>query len=83
LEPAAIDHWRYAGPPQRGAPFYYSNWAIETALTFRLLFNLPLRQTQGFVDSLLSLMGWALSAPNYSTLSRRQAALLHESGLWR
>ena len=75
LEPAAIDHWRYAGPPQRGAPFYYSNWAIETALTFRLLFNLPLRQTQGFVDSLLSLMGWALSAPNYSTLSHRQAHL--------
>jgi hypothetical protein len=75
FEQAAIDHWRYAGPPQRGAQFYYSDLAIETALTFRLLFNLPLRQTQGVVDSLLSLMGLTLSAPDYSTLSRRQAHL--------
>ena len=71
----AIDHWRYVGPTQRGAQFHYSDLAIETALTFRTLFNLPLRQTQGFVDSLLSLMGLALSAPDYSTLSRRQAHL--------
>ena len=55
--------------------FYYSDLAIETALTFRLLFNLPLRQTQGFVDSLLSLMGLPLPFSDYSTLSRRQAHL--------
>jgi hypothetical protein len=75
LEQDSIDHWHYTGPLQRGAQFHYSDLAIETALTFRTLYNLPLRQTQGFVDSLLSLMGLALSSPDYSTLSRRQAHL--------
>ena len=38
----------------------------------RLLLRLPLRQTQGFIQSLLGLMGLALAVPDYSTLSRRQ-----------
>ena len=75
LSQEAVDGWRYGGPPQRGAQFYYSALAIETALTFGTLFNLPLRQTQGFVQSLLGLMGLNLPAPDYSTLSRRQAGL--------
>ena len=75
LRQEAVNGWRYRGPAQRGAQFYYSDLAIETALTFRTLFNLPLRQTQGFVQSLLGLMGLNLPAPDYSTLSRRQAGL--------
>jgi hypothetical protein len=42
-----------------------------TALTLRVLFRLPLRQTEGFLDSLLSLMGLDLKAPDHTTLSRR------------
>ena len=41
----------------------------------RLLLRLPLRQTQGFIQSLLDLMPLALAAPDYSTLSRRQGSL--------
>ena len=49
----------------------YSNVAIETALTLRLLFHLPLRQTEGFLRSLFGMMGIDLSAPHHTTLSRR------------
>ena len=42
-----------------------------TALTLRVVFHLPLRQTEGFLDSLLSLMGLDLKAPDHTTLSRR------------
>ena len=75
LSQEAIDGWRYAGPSQRGAQFLYSDQAIETALTLRKLFGLALRQTEGFVQSLLSMLDLDLSAPNYSTLSRRHPGL--------
>ena len=42
-----------------------------TALTLRVVFSLPLRQTEGFLDSLLRLMGLNLKAPDHTTLSRR------------
>ena len=70
-----LDAWLYAGPPQRGAQFHYSDLAIETALTLRKLFKLPLRQTEGFVQSLLDLLGLDLEAPDHTTLSRRQQSL--------
>ncbi len=37
----------------------------------RAVFHLPLRQTEGFLSSLLRLMGLDLSAPDHTTLSRR------------
>ncbi len=42
-----------------------------TALAQRVVFRLPLRQTEGFLDSLLSLLGLDLEAPDHTTLSRR------------
>ena len=53
----------------------YADLAIETALTFRKLFRLPLRQTEGFVQSLLGMMGLPLNAPDHTTFSRRQKGL--------
>ena len=53
----------------------YSDIAIETALTLRLLFKLPLRQTEGFLRSLIKLMNLDLTVPDHSTLSRRNASL--------
>ena len=41
----------------RGAQRKYSDVAIETALTLRLLFHLPLRQAEGFLTTLFVLMG--------------------------
>ena len=67
--------WYDQRPSQRGAQFVYSDQAMEWMLTMRVLFGLPLRQTQGFIQSLLDLMGLVLAVPDYSTLSRRQGAL--------
>lgn len=63
------------GPPRRGSSYTYSDLAIQTALTMRLLSHLPLRQTEGFLTSLFALMGLDLAVPDYTTLSRRQADL--------
>ena len=75
LSEEAFSGWRYQGPTQRGGQFFYSDLAIETTLTLRKLFDLGLRQSQGLVRSLFVLMDLDLKAANYSTLSRRQAAL--------
>ena len=73
--PEAVAAWNYQGAAQRGAQFVYSDLAIETALTLRLIYHLPLRQTEGFVESLLHVMGLDLSAPDHSKLSRCQEGL--------
>ncbi len=44
-----------------------------TALTLRLVFHLALRQTEGFVGSLMRLMDLDLEAPDHTTLSRRNS----------
>jgi hypothetical protein len=67
----AAQRWRYDGPPQWGTDPVYSDFAIETCLRLRLVYDLPLRQTQGFVASLFRLMDLDLPVPDYSTLSRR------------
>jgi transposase len=71
----AIATWKPAPTGRRGGPRKFSDHAIETALTLRLVFNLPLRQAEGFFRSVLTLMGVALEAPDHTTLSRRGQAL--------
>ena len=44
-------------------------------MILRLLYHLPLRQTEGFVASILGLKGLAVRVPDHTTLSRRQAGL--------
>jgi len=56
---------------KRGKPKFFSNIAIETALTIREVFHLPLRQTEGLLASILERMGALVKAPDYSTLSIR------------
>lgn len=70
-----IKNWNYQGPPQQGAQYVYSDLAIQTGLIFRKLFNLPLRQTEGFLESLIELLKISLKVPNYSTLCRRNKTL--------
>ncbi len=60
---------------KRGKPRMYSNLAIETALTLREVFHLPLRQVEGFLGSILLKMGSARKAPDHSTLSLRAETL--------
>jgi|SRR3989344_2287102 len=56
---------------KRGKPKLYSNIAIETALMIQQVFHLTLRQTEGFVGSILKKMNTGRHAPDYSTLSIR------------
>jgi hypothetical protein len=66
-------------PEQSGKPGHpktYSDVAIRSALTIQAVYHLPLRATEGFVQSLLFLMGYAhLKSPDYSTLSYRAQEL--------
>ncbi len=71
LSPAAIAAWEPHEAGTRGAQRKYSDLAIESALTLRLLFHLPLRQAEGFLTSLFALMGLDLRSPDHTTLSRR------------
>lgn len=45
-------------------------------MTLGIVYKQPLRQTEGFVRSLVKLMGLDLHVPDYSTLSRRSAGLI-------
>ena len=75
LSQEAIDAWIAPKTGKRGGQRLYSDIAIQTALALRLLFHLPLRQTEGFVRSILTLMGVALPCPDHTTLSRRNATV--------
>ena len=75
LSPEAIAAWKPARSGTRGGQRKYSDLAIDTALTLRLLFHLPLRQAEGFLHSLVAMLGLELSAPDHTTLSRRGQGL--------
>ena len=71
LSQEAIAAWQPESGGTRGGQRKYSDVAIETALTLRLIFHLPLRQAEGFLTSLFRLMGLDLPSPDHTTLSRR------------
>ena len=66
LSEEAIAAWTPPKNGLRGGQRRYSNLAILTALTLRVVFGLLLRQTEGFLDSLLSLMGLDLKTPDHT-----------------
>ena len=69
--PDAIATWAAAGVGRRSGHPQSSDLAIETALTLRLLFHVPLRQTEGVLISIFGMLGVDLTAPDHTTLSRR------------
>ena len=73
----AITAWTPRRSGQRGGQRRYSDLAIETALTLRLLYHLPLRQAEGFLHALFGIMRLDLSVPDSTTLSRRSQHLRH------
>ena len=76
LSRAAIAAWKPEGTRTRGTPPKYSDLAIETALTLRLLFHLRLRQAEGFLTSLFHLMGLDLRSPGASAINCCYPALI-------
>ncbi len=67
----AIEAWRAPANGKPGGQPVYANIAIEAALTIRTVFHLPLRQTEGFLQSLAQLLELDLPIPDHTTLSRR------------
>jgi hypothetical protein len=67
--------WDAAPTGKLGRQQTYSDTAIQTCLTMKVLFGKALRQTTGFVESLLRLVGLDWTVPDFSTLSRRQKTL--------
>jgi hypothetical protein len=75
ISEGAIEDRKPAASGGRGGQRKFSDHAIETALMLRPIFKLPLRQTDGFLRSILSLMDIGLEAPDHTTLSRRSRCL--------
>ena len=67
--------WEAAPTGKRGRRQTYSYSANQTYLTMKVLFGMALRQSTGFVESLLRLVGLDWPVPDFSTLSRRQKTL--------
>ena len=72
IEDAALECWQTLGP---GGQARYTDVAIQTSLMLRAAFKLPLRQTEGLMTSVLTLMALTISVPDHTTVSRRAVTL--------
>lgn len=69
------EQWNYKGNKRRGGQKQYSDTAIELCLIIRKVYHLPLRQTEGFMNSFFEQSKLNLKAPDYTTLSKRSSSL--------
>jgi hypothetical protein len=72
IEDTALQRWQTCGP---GGQSRYADAAIQTSLMLRTAFKLPLRQTEGLLTSIFTLMDLTISAPDHTTVSRRAVTL--------
>jgi len=56
---------------KKGRPQIYSDDAILCALLIKTVFRLPLRSLQGFLMSLVLILGLQIKVPSYTQISRR------------
>ena len=68
-------NWDGIPSGKRGRSQTFSDAAIQTCLTMKVLFGMALRQTTGFMESLLRLTGLDWDVPDFSTICRRQRTL--------
>ena len=71
----ALVAWSAPRRRTRGGQARFSDLAIETVLLVATVFRLPLRQAEGFVRSLMVMMGLDLAVPDHTTLARRRRTL--------
>jgi hypothetical protein len=74
----SISNWyekNHSKNKKRGRPKTYADIAIQCLLLIKVVFNLPLRSLQGFVESLAELLNLPITIPDYSTISRRQKTI--------
>ena len=67
--------WFFKGKQKPGGEIVYSDATIEMILSIKYHFRLALRQTQGFVESVIKKLNLSIPVPNYTTLSRRSQSL--------
>jgi len=67
--------WHAPDDGRPGCPPVFSNVAIQSCLSIKVPFNLPLRQTAGMAASLLRLAGLGWPVPDDTILCRRQKTL--------
>lgn len=75
IDEEVIKKWIYEGERKQGGKKIYSDLAIEICLSIRRLYDFALRQTQGFMESLFSLMKIKMNVPCYSQICRRAKEL--------
>ena len=75
IEEASMSQWYAKCSHKHGAQRIYSDKAIEVMGIIRLVFHLPLRQTQGLMGSIAKMMKLDLLIPDFSTVSRRMQKL--------
>jgi hypothetical protein len=73
LSDDAIENWYvkdrvYDGS---GTPVLFTDLAIIICHEIRQVYRLPLRQSQGFINSLFKIKNLSIACPDYSTLSKR------------
>ena len=73
FDPDMVWHAEKSGKRRR--PETFSEAAIQTCLTLKVLFGLPLRQTVGLIESLIQMAGLDWPVLDFSTLCRRQARI--------
>jgi hypothetical protein len=71
-----VKGWIFKGPQNQGHPLIFSDMAIQSFLTIRSVFHLPLRQTEGFLCSLFRSLHLTLPIPDYTTVSKRMDGIL-------
>lgn len=72
IENAVLDRWQSVGPLGQAR---YLDIAIEASLMLRTAFKMALRQTEGLMESVLTLMSLTITAPDHTTVSRRAVGL--------
>jgi len=82
LSEDAIAGWPAACRRTPGGQRRFSNLAIETTLMLGAVLRLPLRQTEGFVRSLMEMMKLDLAVPDHTTLARRRRSVDVHNNRW-
>lgn len=71
-----INQWEHANKGFKvGRPFNYSDTAILALLMLREFFQLPYRQTEGFGNALVAMMGLEIAIPHHTSLVKRAKKL--------
>ena len=79
LTDEAIAAWHAPATGERGGQPIYSAIAIETALTLRLVFHQPLRQTEGLLRSIAALLDIDIAIPRPHDIEPQRGRVDHST----